>query len=239
MRRHHAQYALLLVAATTVRVIYEYEGQLRASSLASRLQPPRRLGCAVDDATFHSEAEKVNAGPTCGSIAAIASYWVDAPSTGSSPLFASRIIDATTENHRAVAAASGVRYVRGTSGHPRCGKMRFVSDTLATLAEGEWLLFLDADAAIRCGAWSAFASAACRRSSPQAGYRLAEPLSLIAGSKFGVFLVRNDGWARDYLDRFATALEARPLLCATSTFPENAAAASVTTEADRCADPAS
>ena len=35
MRRHHAQYALLLVAATTVRVIYEYEGQLRASSLAS------------------------------------------------------------------------------------------------------------------------------------------------------------------------------------------------------------
>ena len=54
------------------------------------------------------------------------------------------------------------------------------------------------------------------------------------GSKFGVFLVRNDEWARDYLDRFATALESRPLLCSTSTFPENAAAASVTTEADRC-----
>ena len=37
MRRHHAQYALLLIAATTVRVIYEYEGQLRASSLAASL----------------------------------------------------------------------------------------------------------------------------------------------------------------------------------------------------------
>ena len=46
--------------------------------------------------------------------------------------------------------------------------------------------------------------------------------------------MRNDEWARDYLDRFATALESRPLLCSTSTFPENAAAASVTTEADRC-----
>ena len=42
------------------------------------------------------------------------------------------------------------------------------------------------------------------------------------GSKFGVFLVRNDEWARDYLDRFATALESRPLLCSTSTFPEKA-----------------
>ena len=51
----------------------------------------------------------------------------------------------------------------------------------------------------------------------QTGYRLAEPLSLVAGSKYGVFLVRNDAWARDYLDRFATALEARPLLCATLT----------------------
>ena len=112
--------------------------------------------------------------------------------------------------------------------------MRFVRDTLATLEEGEWLIFLDGDAALSCGAWSAFSRAACRKSSPQSGYRLAEPLSLVAGSKYGVFLVRNDAWARDYLDRFATALEARPLLCATSTFPENAAAASVTTEADRC-----
>jgi hypothetical protein len=95
--------------------------------------------------------------------------------------------------------------------------MRFVLDTLAKLEEGEWLLFLDGDAALSCGAWSAFARAVCRISSPSAGYRLAEPLSLIAGSKYGVFLVRNDVWARDYLDRFATALDSRPLLCATLT----------------------
>ena len=151
----------------------------------------------------------------CGAITTIASYWVDAPAVGASPLFAARIIGATAENHRAVADASGVRYVRGSAGHPRCGKMRFVRDTLAELEEGEWLLFLDGDAALSCGAWSAFARAACRKkSSPQTGYRLAEPLSLVAGSKYGVFLVRNDAWARDYLDRFATALEARPLLCA-------------------------
>ena len=62
--RHHTQYALLLIAATTVRVIYEYEGQLRASSLASSLQPPRRLGCAVDDVTYKAEAARVEAGPT-------------------------------------------------------------------------------------------------------------------------------------------------------------------------------
>ena len=86
--------------------------------------------------------------------------------------------------------------------------MRFVRDTLATLAEGEWLLFLDADAALSCGAWSAFASAACRRSSPPAGHRLTDPLSLIAGSKFGVFLVRNDDRARQELRTLE--LEARP-----------------------------
>ena len=71
MRRHHAQYALLLIAATTVRVIYEYEGQLRASSLASSLQPPRRLGCAVDDATYKAEAARVEAPPTCWPITVV------------------------------------------------------------------------------------------------------------------------------------------------------------------------
>ena len=54
--RRYTQYALLLVVATTLRVIYEYEGQLRASSLAASLQPPRLLGCDVDDATFYAEA---------------------------------------------------------------------------------------------------------------------------------------------------------------------------------------
>lgn len=100
--RRYTQYALLLVVATTLRVIYEYEGQLRASSLAASLQPPRLLGCDVDDATFYAEAAKVKAGPPCSAVAAIASYWVDArkvSAAGASPLFASRIIDATADNH--------------------------------------------------------------------------------------------------------------------------------------------
>ena len=59
MRRHHAQYALLLLAATTLRAVYEYEGMVRSSSLAASLQSPRRLGCSVDDASFDAEAEKV------------------------------------------------------------------------------------------------------------------------------------------------------------------------------------
>ena len=104
--RHHTQYALLLIAATTVRVIYEYEGQLRASSLASSLQPQRRLGCAVDDATFHSEAEKVNAGPTCGSIAAIASY------------SAERRSEARPPRHQANTVADSERTARRWRGAP-------------------------------------------------------------------------------------------------------------------------
>ena len=78
--------------------------------------------------------------------------------------------------------------------------MRFVQETLATLQEGEWLLFLDADAALsacRRDAWETFASAACQLRADYAasGHRLFDPTSLLAGSKFGVFLVRNDVWA--------------------------------------------
>jgi len=197
-----------LAVALLLRVGREFEGMVRSSSLAASLRPPRALGCAVDDATFLNEAAKVagapshgGAAPTCGRIAALATYWVDAPRVaGAAPLFSARIVDATADNHRAAARARNVRYVRGTRGHPRCGKMRFVQETLATLQEGEWLLFLDADAALsacRRDAWETFASAACQLRADYAasGHRLFDPTSLLAGSKFGVFLVRNDVWA--------------------------------------------
>jgi hypothetical protein len=46
--------------------------------------------------------------------------------------------------------------------------------------------------------------------------------------------VRKGTWARDYLARFAEALETRPLLCALSPFPENSAAYAITADADAC-----
>ena len=97
-----------LAVALLLRVGHEFEGMVRSSSLAASLRPPRALGCAVDDATFLNEAAKVagapshgGAAPTCGRIAALATYWVDAPRVaGAAPLFSARIVDATAARRR-------------------------------------------------------------------------------------------------------------------------------------------
>lgn len=134
----------------------------------------------------------------------------------------------TLENHRTAAHNLGAPYVRASSSAEKdgewCGKFRAVQRLLRDVPRGAWLLFLDADAAFRCrGNVTASLHLFSRRRA-----------SLVVGNRFGIFAVRHDKWALGWLDRMATALETRPLLCVSHRWPENAATRTATTRRDAC-----
>lgn len=90
---------------------------------------------------------------------------------------------------------------------------------------------MDADAAFRCGAHVATEAKAFNVTASLQNFAM-KRASLVIGNRFGIFAVRHDTWALGWLDRVATALETRPLLCARWRWPENAAARTVGTGRD-------
>jgi len=204
--------AILMLIALSVRefqglLIERLEGRLDRSTTPPACGPPR------------DEADD---------IGLIASYYVPptAAVAGASADAWSVVANATLKNHEIAAKKFEIRYARVSSAaHPRCGKMRAVRDLLeAEVLSGDWLVFVDADAAFRCA--SKLASSLGRIARRRYG--------LVVGNRFGFFAIRREPWAFDWLERMASAQESRPLLCAVHQWPENAVSRVVNADGDKC-----
>ena len=238
--------AVLTSLAVLVR---EYRGMLRSAGnsvlISHGLATHRGGGCEPAVAQRERAKQNATSSKRC-ELGGIVSYWSSDPKNnglrGQSVVAGrtvhfERIAEASVRNHAAAADALRVPYTLSRRGHPRCGKMRAFATALRSAREGDWLLFLDADAALKCP-FSRDAPrigrAVCRVAAATTLQDRLATVSLVVGSRFGFFAARNDAWARDFFDRFAQTLERKQLLCATSTFPENAAANELITQADRC-----
>ncbi|KAJ1462838.1 hypothetical protein M885DRAFT_583938 [Pelagophyceae sp. CCMP2097] len=238
MRRRHCALLCVVVLLLLLRLVAEFRGMLRSAGdaqlLAHGLAQHRAGGC--DAAVAARERAPGPRNATCA-LGGVLSFW--AGGAGSRALAAGRsahferIAAASVRNHAFAAEKLGIPYFLATNGHARCGKMRAVSEHLAKIPEGAWLLFLDADAALECKSPAADVERHVCGVASMSGARFAA-ISLVIGSRFGFFAARNDPWARGFFRRFADTLASKPLLCAASPFPENSAANELTTEADRC-----
>ena len=138
-----------------------------------------------------------------------------------------------------------LREFHGPGMHALCAKIRYVSTLLRNeVAEGHWLVLIDADAGFRCSALCDESSAhnvsiasshnnkrhrcagledALWRVSYAAWMRRRSDPSFLVFSAFGFFAVRNDAGMRSLFSSWVGAMETRPFMCLFSTVPDVAA----------------
>ncbi len=97
-----------------------------------------------------------------------------------------------------------------------CKKMHWVREALQKVGEGQWVVFVDADAGFRC---QSSITTTLQMAQTESWAKLKANPSIIDFQNFGFFAIRNDPIARGILIRWTQYLQYHPLLCLLSTVP--------------------
>ena len=170
--------------------------------------------------------------PSWPDVAMLTSFWIEHPcartnhtlclGAGAKSSRFPAIWDAARRNHAASARAWNTTYLVGggkkeTATGAICKKLQWVGEALRRVKEGQWMVFVDADAGFQCNKTNIRELLYTAQAKSWAKQR-ANP-SIIDFHNFGFFALRNDATARGIMSRWNAYLQSHPLLCVLSTVP--------------------